>query len=115
MNTHFTVFALRKRLSSEQNVEVSDLAGPSHFSHILSNLKADLRTVLDDIRSCRKRICAVIDAAKLSDAEDRARSQAYGHALRVFEVEMLWQLKEWGPLLQTVDVSLIHALWVTLH
>ncbi|EPS99649.1 hypothetical protein FOMPIDRAFT_1124216, partial [Fomitopsis schrenkii] len=81
------VFALRKRLSSEQNIEVSN----------------SLRSVLDDIRSCRKRICAVTDAAKLSDAEDISRSQVYVHVLRVFEVEMLCHLKEWEQLLQAVN------------
>ncbi|KAI0727576.1 hypothetical protein C8Q72DRAFT_839118 [Fomitopsis betulina] len=85
------VFALRKRLSSEQNIE---------------NRKEELRIVLDEIRSCRKRICAVTDAAKLSDAEDTSHSQAYVHVLRIFEVEMLCHLKEWEQLLQVVNETI---------
>ncbi|KZT68843.1 hypothetical protein DAEQUDRAFT_711357 [Daedalea quercina L-15889] len=82
------VFALRKRLSSERSIE---------------NREDELKSILEHIGSCRKRICAVAESAKLVDAEDIVRSQSYVHVLRVFEVEMLCHLRDWEQLLAVVD------------
>ncbi|KAH9920328.1 meiosis protein SPO22/ZIP4 like-domain-containing protein [Fomitopsis serialis] len=86
------VFELRKQLSNGHQIEIRK--------------EESLRSLLLDITSCRERIRAVTDSAKLLDAEDISRSQSYVHVLRVFEVEMLCHLRDWEQLLQVINETI---------
>ncbi|KAK7007973.1 meiosis protein SPO22/ZIP4 like-domain-containing protein [Favolaschia claudopus] len=65
-----------------------------------------LRENVMEVKTCKKRILSIMERNKITDGDDLLRVQYFLHVLRVFEAEMLAQLKEWDQLLQIVtDVA----------
>ncbi|KAI0935752.1 hypothetical protein AcV5_004080 [Taiwanofungus camphoratus] len=60
------------------------------------------QALCDDITSCKQRIRATLDMNKLLNDDDILRAKSFLHVLRVFETEVLCQLKQWKPLLNTI-------------
>lgn len=53
---------------------------------------------------CKQKILSIMEKNKITDVDDVLRVQYFLHVLRVFEAEMLAQLKEWDQLSQIVTV-----------
>ncbi|KAH9947352.1 meiosis protein SPO22/ZIP4 like-domain-containing protein [Amylocystis lapponica] len=72
-----------------------------------------LRSLSGDIASCKTRIQKIINSSKSLAEDEVTRAEACLHALRVFEAEVLCQLKEWEKLLHAVqDCVRVDALAV---
>ncbi|KAF7367752.1 hypothetical protein MSAN_00839200 [Mycena sanguinolenta] len=54
------------------------------------------------INTCKQKILSIMEKNKITDGDDVLRVQYFLHVLRVFEAEMLAQLKEWDRLSQIV-------------
>ncbi|KAJ7791757.1 meiosis protein SPO22/ZIP4 like-domain-containing protein [Mycena olivaceomarginata] len=61
-----------------------------------------LRENATEIQACKQKILSIMAKNKITDGDDILRVQYFLHVLRVFEAEMLAQLKEWDQLLQIV-------------
>ncbi|KAJ7362964.1 meiosis protein SPO22/ZIP4 like-domain-containing protein [Mycena albidolilacea] len=61
-----------------------------------------LRENATEIQTCKQKILSIMAKNKITDGDDILRVQYFLHVLRVFEAEMLAQLKEWDQLLQIV-------------
>ena len=57
-----------------------------------------------EVKASKKNILSIMAKNKISDADDIVRVQYFLHVLRVFEAEILAQLKEWNQLSQIVTV-----------
>jgi hypothetical protein len=64
-----------------------------------------LRENATEIQACKQKILSIMAKNKITDGDDIVRVQYFLHVLRVFEAEMLAQLKEWDQLLQIVTVG----------
>ncbi|KAK7461310.1 sporulation-specific protein 22 [Stygiomarasmius scandens] len=62
-----------------------------------------LREIATEIKTCTKRITQILEKHAIVDNSDCTRIQYFLHTLRVFEAEILVQLKEWDQVLQLVD------------
>ncbi|KAJ6505545.1 hypothetical protein C8R45DRAFT_1209240 [Mycena sanguinolenta] len=61
-----------------------------------------LRENATQVKTCKQRILSIMAKNKITDGDDVLRVQYFLHVLRVFETEMLAQLKEWDQLSQIV-------------
>ncbi|KAJ7233617.1 meiosis protein SPO22/ZIP4 like-domain-containing protein [Mycena haematopus] len=61
-----------------------------------------LRENATHVKTCKQKISSVMEKNKIRDGNDLLRVQYFLHVLRVFEAEMLAQLKEWDQLSQIV-------------
>ncbi|KAJ7115262.1 meiosis protein SPO22/ZIP4 like-domain-containing protein [Mycena epipterygia] len=61
-----------------------------------------LRENAAEVRTCKDRIFSIVEKNKITDADDILRIQYFLHVLRVFEAEMLAQLRDWDQLSQIV-------------
>lgn len=64
-----------------------------------------LRENAVEVKACKHRILAIMGKNKITDPDDILRIQYFLHVLRVFEAEMLAQLKQWDQLSQIVTVG----------
>jgi len=55
-----------------------------------------------EVKACKQKILSIMEKNKITDADDIVRVQYFLHVLRVFEAEILAQLKEWNQLSQIV-------------
>ncbi|KAJ6505845.1 meiosis protein SPO22/ZIP4 like-domain-containing protein [Mycena vitilis] len=55
-----------------------------------------------EVKICKKKISSIMEKNKITEGDDILRVQYFLHVLRVFEAEMLAQLKEWDQLSQIV-------------
>jgi len=62
----------------------------------------EIREISAEIKTCRARISQIIEANKISGDEE-LRSQYFLHTLRVFEAEIIAQLKDWDQLAGVVS------------
>ncbi|KAJ7877618.1 meiosis protein SPO22/ZIP4 like-domain-containing protein [Mycena leptocephala] len=63
---------------------------------------ARLRENTAEVKMCKQKILSIMEKNKITDVDDVLRVQYFLHVLRVFEAEMLAQLKEWDQLSQIV-------------
>ncbi|KAF7340474.1 hypothetical protein MVEN_01967700 [Mycena venus] len=61
-----------------------------------------LRENAAEVKMCKQKILSIMEKNKITDGDDILRVQYFLHVLRVFEAEMLAQLKEWDQLLHIV-------------
>ncbi|KAF8139351.1 meiosis protein SPO22/ZIP4 like-domain-containing protein [Mycena galopus ATCC 62051] len=61
-----------------------------------------LRENATEVRKCKHKILSIMEKNKIAEGDDILRVQYFLHVLRVFEAEMLAQLKEWDQLSQIV-------------
>ncbi|KAJ6605346.1 meiosis protein SPO22/ZIP4 like-domain-containing protein [Mycena vulgaris] len=61
-----------------------------------------LRENAAEVKMCKTRIFSIAHKNKITDADDMLRVKYFLHVLRVFEAEMLAQLKDWDQLSQIV-------------
>jgi len=61
-----------------------------------------LRENAVEVKACKHKILAIVEKNKITTADDLLRVEYFLHVLRVFEAEMLAQLKEWEQLSQIV-------------
>lgn len=57
-----------------------------------------------EVKACKQKILAIMEKNKITDPDDTVRVEYFMHVLRIFEAEMLAQLKEWEQLSQIVTV-----------
>ncbi|KAJ7474020.1 meiosis protein SPO22/ZIP4 like-domain-containing protein [Mycena latifolia] len=57
-----------------------------------------LRENAAEVKTCKTRILSIVEKNKITDADDILRIEYFLHVLRVFEAEMLAQLKDWEQL-----------------
>ncbi|KAJ3735950.1 meiosis protein SPO22/ZIP4 like-domain-containing protein [Lentinula guzmanii] len=57
-----------------------------------------MREISAEIKSCKTRISHIIESEKITGDDDLLRAQYFLHTLRVFEAEILAQLKDWDQL-----------------
>ncbi|KAE9404331.1 hypothetical protein BT96DRAFT_853832, partial [Gymnopus androsaceus JB14] len=62
----------------------------------------EIREISEEIKSCKTRISQIIESNKVSGDGDLLRAQYFLHTLRVFEAEMMAQLKDWDQLSRVV-------------
>jgi hypothetical protein len=65
-----------------------------------------LHEIATEIKTCKERIAEIAEKHTIAivDQSDSVRIQYFLHTLRVFETEILVQLKEWDRVLLLVDV-----------
>ncbi|KAJ7615258.1 meiosis protein SPO22/ZIP4 like-domain-containing protein [Mycena polygramma] len=61
-----------------------------------------LRENAVEVKICKQKISSIMEKNKITERDDILRVQYFLHVLRVFEAEMLAQLKEWDQLSQIV-------------
>ncbi|KAJ7691328.1 meiosis protein SPO22/ZIP4 like-domain-containing protein [Mycena rosella] len=61
-----------------------------------------LRENAAQVRMCKAKIFAITEKNVITDTDDLLRVEYFLHVLRIFEAEMLAQLKDWEQLSQTV-------------
>ncbi|KAJ7449476.1 hypothetical protein B0H11DRAFT_333517 [Mycena galericulata] len=61
-----------------------------------------LRENATEVKACKHKILAIMEKNKITDGDDVLRVEYFLHVLRVFEAEVLAQLKEWEQLSQIV-------------
>ncbi|KAJ7461286.1 hypothetical protein B0H11DRAFT_119781 [Mycena galericulata] len=61
-----------------------------------------LRENAAEVKACKHKILAIMEKNKITDGDDVLRVEYFLHVLRVFEAEVLAQLKEWEQLSQIV-------------
>ncbi|KAJ7223591.1 meiosis protein SPO22/ZIP4 like-domain-containing protein [Mycena pura] len=61
-----------------------------------------LRENVAEVKASKQKILSIMEKNKITDADDIVRVQYFLHVLRVFEAEILAQLKEWNQLSQIV-------------
>lgn len=66
-----------------------------------------LQAIAADILSCKERILGISTKHEIRVDEDISRVRSYLHVLRVFETEMLCQLKDWKAVMQTVAEAVL--------
>ncbi|KAJ7609436.1 hypothetical protein FB45DRAFT_944458 [Roridomyces roridus] len=62
-----------------------------------------LRENAVQVKASKEKILTIMDKNKITDAEDVVRVEYFLHVLRVFEVEILAQLKEWEQLSKIIS------------
>ncbi|CCL98934.1 uncharacterized protein FIBRA_00941 [Fibroporia radiculosa] len=62
-----------------------------------------VKELSDDIVSCKKRIQNVINTSKVLVDDEILRAQSLLHVLRVFEAEVIHQMKDWSRLLLVIQ------------
>lgn len=65
-----------------------------------------LRSISAEIKTAKSRIKEICEKKAVQESGDSERIQYFLHALRVYQVEFLTQLREWAQLSQEVDVGL---------
>ncbi|KAJ7160549.1 meiosis protein SPO22/ZIP4 like-domain-containing protein [Mycena crocata] len=55
-----------------------------------------------EVKACKQKILSILEKNKIAEPDDVRRVEYFLHVLRVFEAEMLAQLKEWEPLSRIV-------------
>lgn len=71
-----------------------------------------MRILWEDIESDKKRIRAIVDEGNVLGDEEISRAESFLHVLRVFEAEILCQLKEWEAVLRVVEVSAFREICI---
>ena len=105
---HITeVFAAREALATGvSNVRITPLLLSTQL--MLFQVE-EIREISEEIKSCKTRISQIIESNKVSGDGDLLRAQYFLHTLRVFEAEMMAQLKDWDQLSRVVAVRQFHS------
>ncbi|KAJ3982962.1 meiosis protein SPO22/ZIP4 like-domain-containing protein [Lentinula detonsa] len=85
------VFAAREALKAHGAVNVRIMPPPALDIEPMREISAE-------IKSCKARISHIIESEKITGDDDLLRARYFLHTLRVFEAEILAQLKDWDQL-----------------